>query len=51
MKLWLWVSCGRCGFHGCAAPYDVARCPKCLGPIVTPRVPASGREGAVKGNP
>jgi len=28
----------RVGFHGCAAPYDVARCPKCLGPIVPPSV-------------
>ncbi len=39
MKIWLWVSCWRCGFLGCAAPFDDARCPKCLGPIETPSVP------------
>ncbi len=44
MKLWMWVSRGRCGFHGCAAPYGEARCPKCLGPIAAPSVtPAAGK--------
>lgn len=51
MKLWPWVSCGRCGFHGCAAPYEVAKCPKCLGPIGTPSDPlAVGRDRGERAN-
>ncbi len=50
MKLWLWVSCERCGFQGCAAPYDVPRCPKCLGPIVTRDPPSVGRDGDGRAN-
>jgi hypothetical protein len=44
MRLWLWVSCGRCGFHGCAAPYDVARCPRPHRDTEGPRK-RSGRAG------
>lgn len=30
--MWIWVSCGWCGFVGCAAPIGDA-CPKCLHPL------------------
>ncbi len=29
MKLWIYISCPKCGFAGCAAPVDLAPCPKC----------------------
>ncbi len=45
MKLWAWVSCGWCGFMGCAAPIGDDRCPKCAHPLADP-VPASGARAA-----
>jgi hypothetical protein len=29
MKLWIFLECPRCGFHGCAVPFDEAPCPQC----------------------
>lgn len=29
VKLWVFLECPRCGFHGCAAPFDEAACPQC----------------------
>jgi hypothetical protein len=41
--MWLWVSCGWCGFTGCAAPIG-ERCPKCLRPLEEP-TPTSRADG------
>jgi len=35
MAMWLWVSCGWCGFTGCAAPIG-DDCPQCLRPLQDP---------------
>ena len=32
VKLWMWVTCGWCGFTGCAAPIGES-CPKCGHPL------------------
>jgi hypothetical protein len=42
--MWLWVSCGWCGFTGCAAPIGDA-CPKCLHPLEPPAAPRDPDHG------
>lgn len=41
--LWILVSCGWCGFKGCAAPIGDA-CPQCLRPLEPTPKPAETHE-------